>query len=130
EGHTGMNFLLSDYGNWMNMLKGNYRKGANTLRGILTNPDAAEQMIGEDAAIMAIYGDVDYSDGSCWCADVIGNTDYAPDAFNRYLNLIGVSTDDTWAESSADTSVLQEIVGNPTLLAIMQNSPSLSIKKR
>lgn len=120
-----------DYGNWNNLLKGNYRKGANVLRSILTDPDAASQMVADGAAVMAIYGDTDYADGSCLCANVIGNTDFAPAAFNHYLNLIGVSDYDTWAESAADMDVLSALADNG-LAPVVQNSPKLlsAVQKR
>lgn len=121
--------LFSDYGGWMNLLKGNYRKGASALRGILTNPDAATQMLADDAALMAIYGDVSYADGSCWCADVIGRTAYAPEAFNRYLVLIGISDKGTWAESSADLVVLNRII-SAGLLPVVEHSPAITMPKR
>ena len=113
-----------DYGSWNNLLKGNYRKGANVLRSILTDPNAASKMVADGAAVMAIYGDTDYADGSCLCANVIGNTDFAPAAFNHYLNLIGVSDYDTWAESAADMDVLYALADNG-LAPVVQNSPKL-----
>lgn len=121
--------LFQDYGNWMNLFKGNYRKGANSLRGILTNPEAAVQMLADDGALMAIYGDVDYTDGSCWCADVIGATEYAPEAFNRYLNLIGVSEKATWDQTAADLPTLNAIL-KAGLLEVIEHSPAIVVPKR
>lgn len=114
-----------DYGSWMNLLKGNYRKGANALRGILSDPSSAAQMTMDGAAIMAIYGDVDYSDGSCLCANVIGETEFAPAAFNHYLNLTGISDYDTWAESAADSNVMSDLASKK-LSPIVANSPMLA----
>lgn len=121
---------FTDYGSWMNMLKGNYRKGSNTLRGILADPSLAAQMAVDPAAVVAIYGDVDYSDGTCLCANVIGDTDYAPIAFNRFLNILGVSDYDTWVESVSDLEVLSKLAKDPILLSIVKNSPKLNDNKR
>lgn len=121
-----MDKLLADYGAWMNMLRGNYRKGAGTLRGLLANPAYAQKVLADDAAIMAIYGDVNYKDGSCWCADVIGKTPYAPDAFNRYLNLAGVSDKGTWAETAADQTVTDKLRANLALRKIVMHSDILN----
>lgn len=121
-----MDKLLADYGAWMNMLRGNYRKGAGTLRGLLANPAYAQKVLADDAAIMAIYGDVNYKDGSCWCADVIGKTPYAPDAFNRYLNLAGVSDKGTWAETAADQAITDKLRADVTLRKIVMHSDILN----
>lgn len=125
-----MNQQFMDYGSWMNLLKGNYRKGANALRGILSEAESGAQLAADSAAVMAIYGDVDYSDGSCLAANVIGNTDFAPAAFNHYLNLIGVSDYDTWAESAVDTDVLIAISSDEKLVSVIKNSPKLVVPKR
>lgn len=121
---------FSDYGAWMNLLKGNYRKGAGSLRGILSTADTAQKLCADNAAVMAIYGDVDYTDGSCLCAKEIGGTPYAPAAFNHYLNLTGVSDYDTWAETAADLETLKAIAADEKLLAILKNSPALVVPKR
>ena len=125
-----MDKTFSDYGAWMNLLKGNYRKGAGSLRGILSTAETAQQLCADAAAVMAIYGDVDYTDGSCLCAKEIGGTAYAPAAFNHYLNLTGVSDYDTWAKTAADLETLKAIAADDKLFAILKNSPVLVVPKR
>lgn len=125
-----MDKTFSDYGAWMNLLKGNYRKGAGSLRGILSTADTAQKLCADNTAVMAIYGDVDYTDGSCLCAKEIGGTAYAPDAFNHYLNLTGVSDYDSWAETAADLETLKAIAADEKLVAILKNSPALVVPKR
>lgn len=125
-----MDKVFMDYSAWMSLLKGNYRKGAGSLRGILSTADTAQQLCADNAAVMAIYGDVDYTDGSCLCAKEIGGTAYAPDAFNHYLQLMGVTTYDSWDETTADYEVLKAIAADEKLYAILLNSPALVVPKR
>ena len=125
-----MDRTIMDYAGWMNLLKGNYRKGVGSLRGILSNPETAAQMTADAAAVMAIYGDVDYTDGSCLCAKEIGGTEYAPPAFNYYLNLMGVSDKESWEESISDLETLKKIGSDEKLQSILNNSPALAIPKR
>lgn len=120
-----MNAMFSDYGAWMNLLKANYRKGEGTLRGILADPVAAGQLVIDRAAVMAIYGDVDYGDGSCLCAEAIGVTDYAPPAFNLYLQIRGLTTHATWEATKADLETLGQVAADPAARQILYHSPGL-----
>lgn len=115
---------ISDLMKYTRFLKGNYNKGIENLRTILTSSVTAYDLLDNDSAILVLFGNQNDRSYHAFL-DVLAYYGYLDYAYNRYVEILGIPTGDTLKDTLLMDSSADSILADSSLSKILYDHEAL-----